>query len=111
MLVAWLTLMLFVPCAFAKTDSGTRLTTRLPADAIGRRTPQLIAMRIEAQGPSSYQPIDLKTSTTQRANREQSIRGNVDISQLSQQSDANGRRSGEACRTALRGGNVDTKGR
>jgi hypothetical protein len=59
MLVAGLTLMLFISCVFAKTDSGTRYAARLSAEAVGRRTPQLTAMRMDAQGPSSYQLFDL----------------------------------------------------
>ena len=109
--VAFLTLTLFVPCAFAKTNSGTRYTARLRAEAVGRRTPQLTAMRMEAQGQVPISRLTYTPPPRKGTSLEQSIRGNVVISQLSQQSDADRRRSGEACRIALRGRDVDSKRR
>jgi FtsP/CotA-like multicopper oxidase with cupredoxin domain len=55
-LVAWFTLTLFGPCVFAQTP---RQTAQLPAEAAARQAPQLTALRMEAQGPCPYQPIDV----------------------------------------------------
>ena len=64
MLVAWLALMLFIPCAFGKTDSETRYAAKLPAALLAVR--RLSGTRCEWKRRDRV-PFSQLTSTQKRS--------------------------------------------